>query len=363
MAYPLIAPPHDLPLEPLAGWNARTLVDYERHPAYAELVRQAGPGDRLRALRRLLPSFFSIKIKRLIRYEMIPLHVRSGPTLGLLATALRHLFTPARPHALDTQAPGLTPLDLAFRRQGVMALAMPSADFAQVEALSRANFEWLEQRRAATAGGERDFEASRSYARRDQASALFTEIERVFRESGVLATASAYLGREARLVDVNPQINDPSDDFWRRIFPDLPDMPRPFGAYFHRDASGGDIKAIIYMSDVGAEQGPFGYVVGSHRMPLDRGDDHVSEANDSNGMAGTGPANRRDFAALPPSLRHKGAFGNDLIDETPVAQAIRHSLWTITAPKGSIVMFDTKGVHRGSMVTQGERRVITCVVG
>ena len=45
------------------------------------------------------------------------------------------------------------------------------------------NFEWLEQRRAATAGGERDFEASRSYARRDQASALFTEIERVFRES------------------------------------------------------------------------------------------------------------------------------------------------------------------------------------
>jgi hypothetical protein len=37
--------------------------------------------------------------------------------------------------------------------------------------------------------------------------------------------------------------------------------------------------------------------------------------------------------------------------------------WQVCAPKGSLVMFDTKGIHRGGLVENGERRVVTCIVG
>lgn len=366
MNFRVIPAPEHLQATDLRQWTVRTLVDYEKHPAYADLTKTPDWATRLKALRRFLPALALIKVKRTIRYEMIPLHVRKARGLrGWLAKAkvtLSHLFEFSAAHQVTYDAPGLTELDRTFRRYGCAVITTPDSAYQHLADLSRPNFDRLEAHRASQRDGLRDFEASRSYARRDEAQALFEEVEDLFSRSGVFATAQAYLGRKVKLIDVNPQINDPSDDFWRRIFPDR-QQSTPSCAYFHRDASGGDIKAIIYMSDVGPDNGPFSYVIGSHRMLLPRADDHVSEANDSNGMSGTGPENRRCFAALPAVWRQKGAFGNDVLDGTPLADSIQGGLWAITGSKGSIVMFDTKGVHRGGMVVQGERRVITCVLG
>ena len=69
------------------------------------------------------------------------------------------------------------------------------------------------------------------------------------------------------------------------------------------------------------------------------------------------------FAALPRKLRQKCAFGNDLKADSPMLEEIVRATWKITAPAGSVVLFDTKGIHRGGMVEQGERRVLTCVLG
>jgi len=366
MSYPIITAPDHLQWVSLGEWSARTLVNYEHHPAYAKWVGRQKFSTRLKALRIFLPSLLVIKIKRAIRYEMIPLHIRKASGLGGWMqkgkVALAHLFQPNPARNVDPDAPGLTELDRSFRKQGCAVIGTPDSTYQRLANLSRTDFERLEARRLAQRNGVRDFEASRSYADRDEAREFFEAVEDLFTRAGVFDTAAAYLGRNVKLIDVNPQINDPSDDFWMRIFPDL-EQPIPSSAYFHRDASGGDIKAIVYMSDVGPDNGPFEYVTGSHRMPLSTADDHVSEANDSNGMAGTDPTNRQCFAGLPEAWRHKGAFGNDVLDGSPLAQAIQAGLWTITGTKGSIVMFDTKGVHRGGMVAQGERRVITCVVG
>lgn len=364
--YTLIHPPSHLPVADLGEWTSRSLVNYERHPAYASLISSAGLGLKFKALWRFLPSYFVIKLKRAIRYEMIPLHIRKFKGVGgawqLTRIVLQHLFQAQNPRETALCKPVLAPLEQAFRQNGCAVLSMPESTFVKIERLSSPNFMQLEVRRSIQKDGTRNFEASRSYARRDEAVALFSAIEQVFSESGIMEIAEVYLGRSVRLIDVNPQINDSSDDFWRRIFPDL-SISQPSAAYLHRDASGGDIKVIIYMSEVGSENGPFGYVLGTHQMPLRRADDHASEANDSNGMAGTGAENRRCFAALPAAWRQKGAFGNDVLDDTPVSNLLRNSLWQITGCKGSIVMFDTKGVHRGGMVVSGERRVLTCVIG
>lgn len=366
MSFQIIRPPAHLQTTDLSFLTGHSLINYYQHPAYAELIKSVGFVRRMNALLRFLPSLALIKVKRAIRYEMIPLHIRKASGLSgwldKIRVALTHLFGSNLAHNLDLNAIELTDLDRSFRSQGCAVVVAPDSSYQHIAALSRPNFERLEASRTALREGSRDFEASRSYARRDEANTLFEAIEDLFTQSGVFDTANAYLGRKAKLVDVNPQINDPSDDFWRRIFPDL-ELPTPSCAYFHRDASGGDIKVIIYMSDVGPDNGPFSYIIGSHRMVLPLADDHVSEANDSNGLSGTGLANRRCFAALPAAWRQKGAFGNDVLDDTPLANAIQGGLWAISGKKGSIVMFDTKGVHRGGMVVHGERRVITCVLG
>jgi hypothetical protein len=239
---------------------------------------------------------------------------------------------------------------------------MPADQRARLEAVAAGQFEALAARRG-RANGKRQFEESRGQASRLEQGPLFDAIETILRESGVMAAADAYLGRPARLIDVNPQINDVTDSFWRDIFPDTELGELPATAYCHRDASGGDLKAIIYLSDVGGRNGPFSYVLGSNRIRISRLDDLICEANDSNGLGATDPAARRRFAALPKKLRQKGAFGNDLTPASPLSEDIKAGLWSIEAPRGSIVLFDTKGIHRGGMVVEGERRVVTCVIG
>ena len=104
-------------------------------------------------------------------------------------------------------------------------------------------------------------------------------------------------------------------------------------------------------------------MLGSNRIRISRLDDLICEANDSNGLAGTDAKSRARFAALPRKLRQKGAFGNDLAPDSPLGREIGKGQWAVTADRGSIVLFDTKGIHRGGMVEDGERRVITCVIG
>ncbi|RYF99496.1 MAG: hypothetical protein EON94_11235 [Caulobacteraceae bacterium] len=239
---------------------------------------------------------------------------------------------------------------------------MPSDRFAALQAISQPEFDRLAARRGAS-NGQRNFEESRGQASRAAQRELFDTIEATLREAGIFDVASAYLGRKTRLVDVNPQINDTSDTFWRDIFPDTELAAIPPTAYCHRDASGGDLKAIFYMTPVDARRGPFSYVVGSNRMHISRLDDLICEANDSNGLAGTDPRSRALFAALPARLRQKGSFGNDLNPDSDLGREIGAGLWSVTADAGSIVLFDTKGIHRGGMVEEGERRVITCVIG
>lgn len=365
-SFSLMTPPANLPVIDLSVLQTSTQIAYATHPAYAPFFRKASMRERVQALTRFARSWLVIKVKRLIRYEMIPLDIRKPADvagwLRLFWTAATHAVQTAGRPTVAGPPERLSPLERQFRAFGCVVVKMPHHLLEQTRRLSQPAFSALEDRRGQKAGAVREFEESRYYTSRSDARALFEQIERILAESGLLDTASAYLGRSTRLVDVNPQINDASDDFWRRVFPDL-STPLPHCAYFHRDASGGDLKAIIYLSDVAPPNGPFEFVVGSHLLQTGTFETHACEANDSNGLSGTDPVSRQLFALLPGRLRMKGAFGNDVVDGSPLAEALTASRWPITGQAGSIVMFDTKGVHRGGMVLEGERRAITCVIG
>lgn len=349
---------------PEIAWSPR-LIDYSTHPAYGALVTNPRLGHRLAGLTTFMGSMAVLLVKRLIRYEMIPNDVRSDRSLSgraaMAGQALKNLID--RPQSRGERLGRLDERSGRMGRDGVHVVTLPAVAIQALEAASAPQFAGLAEHRSRHQGGKRAFDDSRTSATRQGDQHLFDVIEQVLRDSGIMAVASAYMQREGRVIDVNPQINDVSDSFWKDIFPDMPASDLPAAAYCHRDASGGDLKAIIYMTDVEPHTGPFGYVVGSHRMQITRLDDLICEANDSNGLTGTDAAARARFAALPAKLRQKGSFGNDLAETSDFARDISRGLWSITGPKGSIVLFDTKGVHRGGMVESGERRVITCVIG
>lgn len=361
--YELIgAPQRVVPLDSGFRWSSK-IVDYAAHPAYADLVAQAGLVQKLTATLRYAAKFALLLTKRVIRYEMIPYENRKANSfadrIGFVTTGFRNAMGLGNIKADTAEAPAaLTHLN----DQGIAVVAMPPTQFETLETLAKPHFDALAARRGQRVN-RREFDESRATADRRQSPELFTFIEKVLAESGLSATADAYMGRKAHLIDLNPQINDPSDSFWRDIFEDKPEIGLPRTAYCHRDASGGDLKAIIYMTDVGPETGPFTYAVGSNQMVISRRDDLLCEANDHNGLSSTSLEARREFAALPAMLRQKGSFGNDLNDDAPQSRQIATALWEVEGRKGSIVLFDTKGIHRGGMVDTGERRVITCVLG
>lgn len=361
----VVAPPPSLQrFEARRGEGPGNWVDYDRHPAYRPLIEGASIGTRLSSLIGFAKYFGIIVCKRLISYELIPTHLRKPNT----PTGVLRLLKAAAGNALRRLVPRNSPSDTAnpvhasLAADGICVLQLAPHDAGSIGAASQPLFDGLRQRRGSKADGGREFDESRSYARRTTHGELFAAVERVLTTSGVLAGVSDYVGRPVALVDVNPQINDKSDDFWRRIFPDLPAADRPV-AYMHRDASGGDIKAIFYMSDVGPDSGAFAYATGTHRLQQSTLIDWFEETNDQSAWSGTGPVNRARFAALPRALRRKCSMGNDLLPDGEAAKRLLAAEWTVTAPSGHLVIFDTKGCHRGGMVREDERRVITCVLG
>ena len=338
-------------------------VDYRQHSAYRALGESASIKARAASLLTFVQYFAVVLCKRLISYELIPGDLRKPRSLGgvlrLLVAASGNMLRTLVPRATYRGMP--SPVHAALDAEGVCVVQIAPQHLSAVGAAAQPLFDQLRRARGSKAEGGRDFDESRSSARRVANADLFAAVENMLQTSGILAGVSGYIGRRASLVDVNPQINDPSDDFWRRVFPDLPATERP-ASYFHRDSSG-DIKAILYLSDVGPDNGAFSYAAGSHRVRQGKLVDRIEETVDQSACSGTGPVNRARFAALPRVLQRKCAVGNDLLPGTEITQRLLGAEWSITAARGHVVLFDTKGFHRGGMVRQGERLVLTCVMG
>lgn len=346
-------------------WEASS-INYEQHPAYAKLIENKSFSTKVRACLLFTKSFISVLIKRLISYELIPLEFRQPRNLkarfSFFSLALKNIFFRKKRNYQRLGNDFTQKVFAFFKENGVSVIGLTTSATKELEALSSDSFSKLTDKRSDNDVKSRTFEESRSSVRRDSNNELFHAIENILEEAGIFDVASSYLGQKAKLVDVNPQINDKSDDFWKKVFPDKDDK-LPDTAYFHRDASGGDLKAIIYMSEVNEGNGPFTYSLGTNQIKISCLNDLICESNDSNGLASTLPEARKLFAGLPKWLRQKGTFGNDLRPTDKLHNLIINSAWAITAEKGSVVLFDTKGIHRGGFVTSGQRKVITCVIG
>jgi hypothetical protein len=188
---------------------------------------------------------------------------------------------------------------------------------------------------------------------------LWRSVDEAMREAGVYAITAAYFGSpSAKLRSLGVLVNHPDQDWANRLFRDL-DVPAPPTAGFHIDSNGRCfIKAVLYLSDVGPEQGPFGIVEGSHRWDQGSQDRIFRRAFDRSELITRSAKKRRLFLSLPREMQVKAEFGGDMLADSPEAEALLSQEIVALGPRGQLNLFDPEGVHRGGNVRAGERHVL-----
>ena len=138
----------------------------------------------------------------------------------------------------------------------------------------------------------------------------------------VLEVADEYLRMQARLRYANlwltvPSTSGPSQSqLWHRDRDDI-----------HRV-----VKMFVYLSDVDETTGALSYVSGSHRRPRPQ-----------------------------PAVSHQDGNTARVTDAAMAAVAPTDRWATLGGPRGTVVLVDTHGFHKGGYVTRGERVVYTCM--
>jgi hypothetical protein len=138
---------------------------------------------------------------------------------------------------------------------------------------------------------------------------------------------------------------------------DADGVPSPSTRYMHIDsAMWPPVKVLIYLSPVTADQGPFRYVEGSHRLASEF-ELMVRKVNDRKTI--TGPL----FMALPPQFRMYTLFGDVLDPESQGARELLSRERAYCDGVSDLILFDFNGVHRGGFVRSGHRYLLQCHFG
>lgn len=179
------------------------------------------------------------------------------------------------------------------------------------------------------------------------------ELLDVLRDACVDEAMNYYLGHDVGLRFVHLQISRPDDKWFTRMYEDVNFHPRSRDMHF--DSYSGIIKVILYLGDIGVDDGPFRYVPGSHRWQMPLVKRLAAKANPyANDLCS--PAKRRAFLELPTSLRYYSHIGYNLRDEDPISGSLRQAEISLTtAEDGHLILFDNYGLHRGGQCNSGQR--------
>jgi hypothetical protein len=127
----------------------------------------------------------------------------------------------------------------------------------------------------------------------------------------------------------------------------------------HIDSSGRCIlKAVLYLDEVGPEQGPFRLVPGSHQWEAGDVSRVYRRAFDRSDLVGRSGRLRRLFVSLPREMQVKAEFGSDLTPDEPQALELLERESVSVGPRGMLSLFDPEAIHRGGQTRKGERHAI-----
>jgi hypothetical protein len=132
--------------------------------------------------------------------------------------------------------------------------------------------------------------------------------------------------------------------------------PKPVTLWHADQATEGRLsfKFMLYLNDCDALNGAFSYAPGSHRVVHE-----ITEYANARGIDNLEVHGFERIRALAHEFGLRESIG--ILDE--LSRHIQGDYesddhYTLSAPRGSVVLFDTKGIHRGGVVSQGERYIL-----
>jgi hypothetical protein len=193
---------------------------------------------------------------------------------------------------------------------------------------------------------------------------LWATLDGALMDEGVhQTTTTVFAAQSAKLRSVALLVNHPRQDWATRLWRDF-ELEAPPTAGFHIDSDGKCLtKMVLYLTDVGAEQGPFGMVPGSHRWGEGARDRIYRCAFDKSGMVVRSAKRRRMFLSLPEEMQTKAEFGGDMIAGSPEAEELLANERVMTGPRGQLNLFNPDSIHRGGNVREGQRHVLLVSLG
>ena len=200
---------------------------------------------------------------------------------------------------------------------------------------------------------------------------LPTAIVRDYCETqGIFDTLAALYGRRFGKMGFTLHVSHPGDQ-WYHTFDDV-GLPVPRTTQMHYDLAYDVPKILLYLNEVTVDQGPFSLIPESHnwedsglwltyRKEITLALSDYLKAIDSPPLGANVSRFRRvearkAFASLPASLRNTGHFGDLVMDDSPLSDALLKLETPLTGPKGTLGLFTgCKVLHRGGLVKKGQR--------
>ena len=193
---------------------------------------------------------------------------------------------------------------------------------------------------------------------------IWTIVDEALREAGLHETVRVFHGAIwSKLNSLAVFVNPPNQSWIGPSFRDQ-SAATPPTAGMHIDSNGKCyLKMILYLSDVGPDQGPTAVVPGSHAWDSGGVERIRRRAYDRSKLLGRSALERHQFISLPQELQVKAEFGGDLLPGSLEAEALLATEFVSTGERGHYTVFNPEAVHRGGAVRAGERHALQITLG
>ncbi len=218
---------------------------------------------------------------------------------------------------------------------------------------------------ARQAGGAITFKAGQEIVARDAHPDIWAQAEQAMKQSGLIQATADYAGSgHAAIRSVAVMVNQPGQTWCTNVFRGERVFEDPPTVGFHIDsATFQGLKLVLYLDDVGPDQGPFGVIPGSHLWEHASRGRVIRRAFDRSPFVSRAPGQRHAFASLPPELQLKAEFGGDMPPEAHETLALAACEHVATGPRGQLNIFVPEAIHRGGLARTGERQVMLISIG
>lgn len=197
----------------------------------------------------------------------------------------------------------------------------------------------------------RDIEAVRESVPSGDVKAV--DRARTRKDAEALSVVQTFLDVPWTVKSVAIQVSQPGDRHHYQQFADCETTTKLLN--LHQDPKPGIVKAIIYLSEVTEDDGPFQYIEGSHRWEYDDIERIYAWGNSVGNYCHT-PKHRKAANAFPARYRRNAIVGRLIPDGTELSDFLLDSLATYTSDKANVMVFDPCfGFHRGGQCRSGER--------